>query len=389
MARRSARIPTNHTVLVVDDQEETLASVRGLLEREGHTVLTASSGAEALDVLRGHDVHLIILDYFMPRMTGADLVREIRKFDTGVQIILQTGYAGEKPPRVMLAELDIQGYHNKADEPERLLLWVDVSLKAYRLLKTIRERETLQEELVANCSHELRTPLNIVSGYTELLLDGNFGSLPAPATQPLRSIAEATRDLGHLVADLLGYAKVTAGDAAALPGSLKLEDLSREVERFARLLLEDKPVKFALETEAAERALRIDGVKVRTILRNLLTNAVKFTAEGKITLRLRVQGARLRIEVEDTGPGIEPEDQEIIFEPFRQLDGSMRRTHGGLGLGLALCRKLARILGGDLRVTSEPGRGSTFALDLPTEPAVQAEDASSGAAAREEWPALT
>jgi two-component system cell cycle response regulator len=153
MARRSARTPTNHTVLVVDDQEETLDSVRGLLEREGHQVLTASSGAEALDVLRSHDVHLIILDYFMPRMTGADLVREIRKFDQGVQIILQTGYAGEKPPRVMLSELEIQGYHNKADEPERLLLWVDVSLKTYRLLRTMRERETLQEELVANCSH--------------------------------------------------------------------------------------------------------------------------------------------------------------------------------------------------------------------------------------------
>jgi len=389
MARRSARTPTDHTILVVDDQEETLASVRGLLEREGHTVLTASSGAEALDVLRSHEVHLIILDYFMPRMTGSDLVREIRKFDTGVQIILQTGYAGEKPPRMMLAELDIQGYHNKADEPERLLLWVDVSLKACRLLKTIRERETLQEELVANCSHELRTPLNVVSGYAELLLDGGFGSLPATATQPLRSIAEATRDLNHLVSDLLGYAKVTAGNTAAIPGSLELDDLTRGVERFARLLLEDKAVQFTLEADAAERSLRIDGVKVRTILRNLMTNAVKFTAEGKITLRLRIQGTRLRIEVEDTGPGIAPEDQEIIFEPFRQLDGSMRRTHGGLGLGLALSRKLARILGGDLTVSSEPGRGSTFTLDLPTEPAVMADDASSRATAREEWPALT
>jgi signal transduction histidine kinase len=388
MARRSARTPTNHTVLVVDDQEETLASVRGLLEREGHRVLTASSGAEALDVLRGHDVHLIILDYFMPRMTGADVVREIRKFDRDVQIVLQTGYAGEKPPRVMLAELEIQGYHDKADEPERLLLWVDVSLKTYRLLKTIREREILQEELVANCSHELRTPLNIVSGYTELLLDGDFGSLPGPATQPLRSIAEATRDLGHLVTDLLGYAKVSAGDTDAIPGALEIEDLTRELHRFALLLLEDKAVEFTLETDATVRTLHVDGVKIRTILRNLITNAAKFTSEGRITIRLRGEGERLVIEVEDTGPGIRSEDQEIIFEPFRQLDGSSRRTHGGLGLGLALSRKLARILGGDLTVKSELGRGSTFVLSLPTASVAPAEDVSSRSRPRAERPPL-
>jgi signal transduction histidine kinase len=376
MARRSARTPTNHTILVVDDQEETLASVRGLLEREGHCVVTASSGAEALDVLRSHDVHLIILDYFMPRMTGGEVVREVRKFDRDVQIVLQTGYAGEKPPRVMLAELDIQGYHDKADEPERLLLWVDVALKTHRLLKTIRERETLQEELVANCSHELRTPLNIVSGYTELLLDGDFGSLPDPATQPLRSIAEATRDLGHLVTDLLGYAKVSAGDTAASPGTLEVEDLSRELHRFALLLLEDKPVDCTLDFTTAVRTMHVDGAKLRTILRNLITNAAKFTSEGRITIRLRSEGERLAIEVEDTGPGIRAEDQEVIFEPFRQLDGSSRRAHGGLGLGLALSRKLARVLGGELTVRSAMGRGSTFVLTLPTTAVVGTDDHS-------------
>jgi signal transduction histidine kinase len=213
--------------------------------------------------------------------------------------------------------------------------------------------------------------------------------LPAQANQPLRSIAEAMRDLGHMVADLLGYAKVTVGDNAAVSGSLVLDELTREVERFAHLLLEDKPVNFALQAEVTEPTLHIDGVKVRTILRNLITNAAKFTAEGQITLRLRIEGKRLAIEVEDTGPGIEPEDQEIIFEPFRQLDGSSRRTHGGLGLGLALCRKLARILGGDLTVKSELGRGSTFVLNLPTEPVIQPQDGPSRATPREERPALT
>src|SRR3989441_7631945 len=187
MARRSTRSPTGPTILAVDDQQDSLVSVRNLLEREGHRVLTAESGEQALAVVKTTEVDLMIVDYLMPRMNGAQLVRAVRSFDPFVQIILQTGYAGEEPPRVMLAELDIQGYHDKADDPERLLLWVDVALKTYRLLRTLTERERLQGELVANCSHEFRTPLNIISGYAELLLGGEFGPVPGAALDPLKA----------------------------------------------------------------------------------------------------------------------------------------------------------------------------------------------------------
>src|SRR5881396_3453329 len=195
MARRSTRSPTGHTILAVDDQQDSLVSVRNLLEREGHRVLTAESGEQALAVLKTTEVDLMIVDYVMPRMNGAQLVRAVRSFDPFVQIILQTGYAGEEPPRVMLAELDIQGYHDKTDDPERLLLWVDVALKAHRLIKELRERERLQSDIVANCSHEFRTPLNIISGYAELMKAGDFGVMPETALPPLTAISESTRML--------------------------------------------------------------------------------------------------------------------------------------------------------------------------------------------------
>src|SRR5438876_1039699 len=270
MARRSTRSPTGHTILAVDDQQDSLVSVRNLLEREGHRVLIAESGEQALAVLKTTEVSLMIVDYVMPRMNGAQLVRAVRSFDPFVQIILQTGYAGEEPPRVMLAELDIQGYHDKADDPERLLLWVDVALKTHRLVKALRE---------------------------------------------------------------------------------------------------DRGVAFALELTLAPPRFLTDATKLRTILRNLIINAAKFTAAGTVALRIVQRGGALRLEVRDTGPGIRAEDQELVFEPFRQLDGSSTRQHGGVGLGLALSRRLARMLGGDVQIQSEPGGGSTFALVLPAEAA--------------------
>jgi len=367
MARRSARPDTNHTILLVDDQQDTLQSVGSLLGREGHRVLTAESGSQALELIRTHDVHVIVLDYFMPRMTGAELVREIRSFDPYVQIILQTGYSGERPPRVMLGELDIQGYHDKTDDPERLLLWVDVALKTYRMVHTLRERERLQSELVANCSHEFRTPLNIILGYTEVLLSGDAGPLSGDADGHVRSIEYAATGLCHLVADFLQYAKLDAGAGEVGREWVSVSAIAREMGRLAVLLLDGKPVTFATLLDPSIPRIFTDATKLRTILRNLVVNAAKFTACGTVTLRVLRGANQVRIEVKDTGSGIRPEDQELIFEPFRQLDGSSTREHGGVGLGLALSRKLASILGGDLEVQSEHEVGATFVLVLPAD----------------------
>ena len=369
MARRSTRSATGHTILAVDDQQDSLVSVRNLLEREGHRVLTAESGEQALTVLKTTEVSLMIVDYVMPRMNGAQLVRAVRSFDPFVQIILQTGYAGEEPPRVMLAELDIQGYHDKADDPERLLLWVDVALKTHRLVKALRERERAQAELVANCSHEFRTPLNIIAGYAELLLACDFGELPPEAVKPVRSIEEAARGLADLVSDFLRYAKIQAGVESVRQEWVDVGELAGEMQRLAEPLVEDRGVVFALELALAPPRFLTDATKLRTILRNLVINAAKFTAAGTVALRIVQRGGALRLEIRDTGPGIRAEDQELIFEPFRQLDGSSTRQHGGVGLGLALSRRLARMLGGDVQIHSEPGVGSTFALVLPAEAA--------------------
>jgi signal transduction histidine kinase len=365
MARRSQCRPTHHRILLVDDQEEVLLSGRALLEREGHFVLTADSGERALELFKQHEIHLLLVDYFMPRMTGEEMIREIRKFDPYVQIILQTGYAGEKPASQMMAELDIQGYHDKSEGPEKLLLWVDVGLKAHRLIHRLRERERLQNELVANVSHEFRTPLHIIGGYTDLLLQGEFGPIPEEAHEALRRMSGATTNLSELVSDLLRYGRLEAGVTDGSRQQIVTGELGAELERLAVLLLEERNVRFELDLDEAPEAFSTDTVKLRTILRNLVTNAVKFTPSGAVSLRVAIEGDDLCFSIRDTGVGIASENHDVVFEPFRQLNGSSSRHFRGIGLGLALSRKLARILGGDIRLDSQPGAGSTFTLHLP------------------------
>lgn len=130
---------SGHKVLIVDDTEEVVESTRLLLEKDGHEIQTAMNGPDAIDKIRSWGPHLLILDYFMPGMTGEEVVTHVRPFDKDVQILLQTGYASEKPPREMLHKLDIQGYHDKSEGPEKMLIWVDASLKAYRQIDTINK----------------------------------------------------------------------------------------------------------------------------------------------------------------------------------------------------------------------------------------------------------
>jgi signal transduction histidine kinase len=143
------------------------------------------------------------------------------------------------------------------------------------------------------------------------------------------------------------------------------DDIVGEAERLAGLLLEESPVHFAVDVADAPAMFRSEALKLRTIVRNLITNAVKFTPTGGIILRITRCRGGLRIAVRDSGIGIAPEHQELIFEPFRQIDGSVTRRGRGIGLGLALSRKLARTMGGEIDVDSTPGVGSTFTVRLP------------------------
>jgi signal transduction histidine kinase len=364
MARRGRNPNTGVNILVVDDKEEVLISVSRLLRREGHRVITAQSAERALELFRSQRVHLLLVDYFMPRMTGEDLVREIRKIDPFVPIVLQTGYSGEKPPREMIRDLDIQGYHDKSEGPERLLVWVQSAFRACEHITHLGGPESSSEELVADVSHELRNPLNVIAGYTELLLDGSFGSIPAEAELPLRALAGTAENLNELVSNFLVYTRLQRHSIEASPEWVDIEELAGELQRLATLLLQRSGVCFVLDLERAPARVLTDPMMLRTILRNLVSNAAKFTEQGTVTVRIAAGERHVLFAVTDTGFGIRPGELEGLFEPF---DGFAfhEREHAGIGLGLALCRVLAGQLGGRLEAHSDLPRGSTFTLRLP------------------------
>ena len=139
MARiRNQSPPSGHTVLVVDDDSELRATIVQLLSSDGHEVIEATNGSDAVQICLDRQVHLMLLDYFMPGMTGEEVIRQVRVFNTDLQIVLQTGYASEKPPRQMMRDLDIQGFHDKSEGPDKMLVWIDAALKTFRHMRAIQ-----------------------------------------------------------------------------------------------------------------------------------------------------------------------------------------------------------------------------------------------------------
>lgn len=210
--RKTQPVPTGRTVLVVDDQQETLEAIKPLLQRDGHRVLVADRGAKALALLEQHDVQVMLIDYFMPVMNGELLIRAIRNRNATVQIILQTGYAGEKPAREMMRALAIQGYHDKCDGPERLLLWVDVALKAYDQTVALHRAERQATEALAELSDAARSELRAIRGAAARASEG----LPDSVAAPLQEImARAAALLGRVEEPAAAAGSAECGAKAA------------------------------------------------------------------------------------------------------------------------------------------------------------------------------
>jgi signal transduction histidine kinase len=224
----------------------------------------------------------------------------------------------------------------------------------------------LKSEFLANMSHEVRTPLNAILGFAQLLFEKPTADLEK-SRRYAQNIITSGRALLNLINDLLDLAKAEAGKMELHVEKTAIGSLCESIVEFFAPISTEKQQEVIVAVEPEIPLILTDPGKLRQILSNLFSNAVKFTPPGgRIRLSAhRLDDKRIRLSVEDNGPGIAKENQQTIFEKFRQVDGSITRQGEGTGLGLAICRELSSLLAGSVWMESEPGRGATFYLDLP------------------------
>jgi HAMP domain-containing protein/CheY-like chemotaxis protein len=225
-----------------------------------------------------------------------------------------------------------------------------------------------KSQFLANMSHELRTPLNSLLILSRQLAENAEQNLSDKQIRYAETIRQAGTDLMTLINEILDLAKIESGTMAVEVGQVRFANLRDYVDQTFRQVAEEKGLQFSVELDdSLPQVIETDDMRLRQVLRNLLSNAIKFTERGRVKLRMtRMSNDVIAFSVTDTGIGIPHDKQRLIFEAFQQADGSTSRKYGGTGLGLAISREIAGLLGGDLRVDSIVGQGSTFTMYLPT-----------------------
>jgi signal transduction histidine kinase/DNA-binding response OmpR family regulator len=232
--------------------------------------------------------------------------------------------------------------------------------------RQLEQASRYKSEFVANMSHELRTPLNALLIMARLLADNRTGNLSAEQVSFAQTIESSGNDLLALINDILDISKIEAGKLDLQPEETAVRPLVEKLRLSFEPAARQKQLKLVTQIEPGVDTLVTDPLRVEQVLKNFLSNAIKFTESGEVALRLSpAANGGVVFAVTDTGIGIAEEQQQLIFEAFRQADGTINRKYGGTGLGLSISRELATLLGGEIEVSSTPGQGSTFALVLP------------------------
>ncbi len=326
--------------------------VIGRLALTGRPAAVADIAEEGVYQSRVRD---ILLRHGFRSLLAVPLLRENRVLGG---LVVNRRQAGEFSPRVIELLQTLATQSALAIYNARLFRELEDKSRQLEIASQHKSR------FLASMSHELRTPLNAIIGFTRIVMRKTKEQIDATQSENLEKILSSAEHLLLLINAVLDMAKVEAGKVEVQPADVPAAQLLEECVRTAEPLLRDG-VAIVRDFDGRLPTMWTDGEKLRQIVINLLSNAAKFTAEGSIRVSARVAGSEMAIDVADTGIGIPADRLESVFEEFEQVDTGGARARGGTGLGLAIARRLARLMGGDLRAESELGVGSTFRLTLP------------------------
>jgi signal transduction histidine kinase len=227
--------------------------------------------------------------------------------------------------------------------------------------------DRLKSAFLATMSHELRTPLNSIIGFTGILIQRLGGPLNEEQDKQLGMVYESAKHLLELINDVLDISKIEAGQLNVARETFNLRDSLEKVLKTAQPLADRKEIRLSADIAPDIGTIISDRRRVEQILLNLVSNAIKFTEQGFVRLHCAIQGPDIALAVSDSGIGVQPEDMDKLFNAFQQIESGITRKYDGTGLGLSISQKLAHLLGGEIKVESEWGKGSTFTFRLPRE----------------------
>jgi signal transduction histidine kinase len=298
-----------------------------------------------------------------------DVARHMSAGDYSQRVVVRTVDEVGQLGRAMneMAETIEERSTRLSELNQNLAAIVDERTKELRAaVQEAREASRLKDEFLAVMSHELRTPLNAIIGFQGIMM------MSHKLDDRSRRMVERTRAnaerLLNLINDILDISRIEAGRMEITPEDVRIQALIEKISGPMSVLAEEKNLDFVIRVspDVPEKIL-VDEDAITKVITNLLSNAFKFTEKGQVTLDLARQNGHWQIEVSDTGIGIPAHMQEVIFEQFRQVDGSTKRKYGGSGLGLAIVQRLCAAMNGTIQVRSAPGEGSTFTVTLPLE----------------------
>lgn len=367
-----------HTVLVVDDDADVVASLRDFLEPD-FRVLGAGRASEALDLLARNTVHVVMSDNQMPEMNGVDFLERVREqYPEAVRLVA----TGSADPRIAIEAINrghVFHYFVKPWKADELLLVIRKAVEGYelfaerrRLVGELREKQSelaaanrAKDDFLARLSHELRSPLTPIVGWVKLVRSGRLDA--KTVAKALGTIEQSAKALQRMIEDLLDVSRVTAGK---LRLDLRLIDLGAvlgaavESLRFAA---EAKRLTVEFSIDPATPRVAGDADRLQQVFWNLLSNAIKFTAAGgRVAVRAERAGFGARVAVRDNGRGIRREFLPYVFDDFRQQEAPAPGAKSGLGLGLAIVRHLVELHGATVRADSAgEGEGACFTVEFP------------------------
>ncbi|NEQ32928.1 MAG: hybrid sensor histidine kinase/response regulator [Leptolyngbya sp. SIO4C5] len=358
-------------ILVVDDLPDNLELVEAILEGSGYEITCVQSGEAALDAVYRTLPDLVLLDVMMPKMDGYEVTRRLREDKSLPYIPILLTTAHNQPSVVKGLDAGADDFIRKPVEIDELMARVRSLL---RLKNSIDEQVEIlrqRDDFVARLTHDLRTPLVAANRVLQFCLEGAFGQAPDDMQIAIANILDNNKNLLQMTNTLLEVYRHEAGHKSLTPATIDLRELVENVASELKPLSSEKGLELKLSS-SADRSYRVigDRLELRRIITNILSNAIKFTDQGFIEVRLETssqelagssQSSWVQVAIQDTGPGIPPEEQVQIFEWFRP--GKHRRS--GSGLGLHLSRRIAEMHSGSLTVKSQLGEGSCFILALP------------------------